>query len=141
MADTEVLDGLVEGLHARFATVSGIAVMLDAEPRSVQKTPLLYTLLDSGPRQPAGNLVEERWRFRSRLCIPWADPKAAEAQVRSYAAALPRAVDAGPRLGGRARDAFVDEVDAGWQVIDGNEYRVVDFYTVVKVYAPLGAGA
>lgn len=134
----ELLDGLIEGLHERYATVAGIEAFLDHEPRSVQKVPLLYTLLDSGDREPRGNMVEERWRFRSRLCLPWADPEAAEQLVRTFAVGLPRAVDAAPRLGGRAKDALIEDVDAGWAVINQVEYRVVDFYAMVLVYAPLG---
>ncbi len=128
-----LLDTIVAGLHARFTTVAGIALCLDHEPRAVQKTPLIYTLQDSGSREVPGNRVQEAWRMRSRLCLSWGDPEAAEAAVRKYSVLLPRAVDGGLKIGGWVKGAFINEVDDGWYMINGVEYRVVDLYTVVTV--------
>jgi hypothetical protein len=132
------LAAVIEGLHERYATVDGIVLFLDYEPRAVQNTPLIYSLLDNLRRAPAGNMVQETYRIRSTVCLPWGDPEAAEASVQAFTDAIPAAVDAAPRLGGRAKDAIIQEADAGWRTINQVEFRVVDFYAVVLVYTPLG---
>ncbi len=125
------LAGVIAWLHERYATVDGIAAMLDYEPRAVQKTPLLYSLLDNVRREPAGNVMEERYRIRSRVCLSWGDPAAAEAAVAAFAEAIPAVVDP-------AGKAYVEEVDAGWATINQVDYRVVDFYVVVMAFTPPG---
>jgi hypothetical protein len=133
------LGDVIEGLHERFGAAGEIAVLLDHEPRAVATSPLLYSLLDNAQRRADGTIVVWTYRIRSTLCLSWSDPQAAEASVQAFSDSLPAAVDAAPRLGGAARDAFVQEVDAGWREFNGVLFRVVDLYTVVTVFAPLGA--
>ncbi len=123
---------VVDGLHARYATISAVKVVLDYEPTAVQNSPLIYTVLDSFTREHAGTMVYMRYRVLSRLCIRWQSPEHAEQTLISLVNAIPQAIDADRRLGGVVRDATVQAGDGGWVTIGGSEYRSLDFYVEVQ---------
>lgn len=122
-------------LHTVLAAVSGIATVIEYEPKSIQAYPTIYSLLDSFECvDRAGSPVKRtHYRTQHRLCLRWQDPAAAETDVRVYTDAIIAAIDADPRLGGALTNgiAVITGGDTGWQTIGGTECRVVDFYTDV----------
>lgn len=132
---------VVDGLEARYATLSAIKVRLDYEPTSIQNSPLIYTVLDSFSRKYAGTVVEMRYRVRSRLVIRWQNPEEAEATLVSLVNAIPLAIDGNWRLSGAARGASVQTGDAGWVTIGQIHYRTLDFYIEVLEVGALESGS
>lgn len=127
---------IVAGLAVRYGTISGLKVILNYEPTSVQDSPLIYTVLDSFTREHTGTVVQMRYRIRSRLCIRWQNPEYAEGTLITLTNAIPQAIDADRRLGGVVRSAGVQAGDAGWVSIGGVEYRSLDFWVDVLEIGP-----
>lgn len=125
--------GVIEGLHERFATVPGIAAILDYEPSSVQVSPLLYSVLDRVELGRMGQVRTYRYYILHRLLIRWQDGSAAERELIPFVNAIPAAVSADPHLGGRLGNgiAEIESIDALWTKIAGVEYRTLDFMSNV----------
>jgi hypothetical protein len=133
----------VEGLNAAIATVTDVKAVLDHEPTSVQTSPLVYSILDGVDRQVTGLTVRVTYRTLHRLCIRWQDSEASEAVVQALVDAIPEAVEADPKLGGRLRpgDAQISRGDAGWAQIGNTTCRIIDFYSeVVEISGCRGLG-
>ncbi len=134
---------VIEGLHERFATVIGLKVLLVGEPTSVQDSPLLYSLVERVEREaqatkPGHTLMRVTYRTLHRLCLKWQDNPTAEAELLALADAIPAAIEADPKLGGRITgDAHLSGAEAGWVTIGGTTYRVLDFYSEVLELAPV----
>src|SRR5438105_777850 len=91
---------VIEGLHARFATVVGLEQnnILDHEPTSVTSFPTLYSLLDRFDRKEMGGVTKMTYRTLHRLLFRWQDNKQAEVELRSFVNKVAAAVDADPQL-------------------------------------------
>ena len=124
---------VVDGLHERFATVSGIGPVLDYAPTSVPADKTLFSSLDSFEIVRSGQVIAYRYRIRHRLVIYWQDNAAAEESLQPFVNSIPAAVDADPHLGARltAGYAQITSGDAGWFDVGGTDYRYVDFYSTV----------
>ena len=132
---------VTEGLHACFATVTAVKVLLDHEPTAVHATPLIYSLQAGFERSVDGTVTRTVYRTRHRLLIAWQDSESAEEMLRALTDAIPQAVEADPKLGGKVRpgDAQIVSGDPGWVTVGGAEYRALDFISeVVELSRYLG---
>lgn len=140
-------DRIVRGFGIRFATVSGLAVVLDYEPTTVQESPLIYSVLDGFTSEVKGTTEATTWRTLHRLCIRWQDPQPSEQALREMAVAIKRAVAQDPRLGGMLVSAHgrgvahITDADAGWITIDGILYRTLDLFSEALAYTAYPATA
>lgn len=145
MADVEALD-IRDGLHERFRTIklfTGSGKLLGYEPRSIHNPPVLYTIYrDYERRAERGQLLVEIHSFIHRVCFSWADPEKAENQLLQLITDIPASVESDPMLGGRVAayvngtqtgggGATVNEGAAGFTIIDGSVYRIIDFVSHV----------
>jgi hypothetical protein len=138
MADVEALD-IRDGLHERFRTVRGLNKLLTYEPRTIQNPPLLYTIYrDYEKLTERQQILVEVHSFIHRVCFSWADPEKAEDQLLRMVTDIPASVESDPLLGGRIAayvagtqvgggGAIVSEGKAGFTIIDGSTYRIVDW--------------
>lgn len=124
---------VLAGLHARFATVSGIAAMLTYEPATVQVSPLLYSVLDSVEITRAGQVRAYRYRILHRLLVPWQNNPQAELLLIPYVNSIPAAVDADPHLGTALTNGIAEivSIDALYVTFAGVTHRALDFYSSV----------
>jgi hypothetical protein len=135
-------EAVVEGLHERFATVKGIMAILDYEPKAIQTTPTLYSLLDRFDRSQEGQLTVMKYRVLNRLCIQWQDNEQAERQLAKFVNPLPASIDKDPKLGGRVSRgmAWVTEAPTGFFSIGDTTYRVLDMYVEVLTKGAFKSG-
>lgn len=133
---------VIEGLHERFQSVIAIPTVLRYEPRTVQTTPLLYSLLDSFERTQQGQITVMRYRVLHRLVVAWQDNEQAEEAVIDLINAVCHAVDQDPQLGGRIPSGMARIVDgkSGFWQFAGAMYRVVDVYSDTLTKAPVRSG-
>lgn len=129
MSYADVLDGL----HARFATVSGIKKILDYVPLNAPEPPFLYSVLDSAEIVRSGQVTAYKYRVLHRLCVRWQDNERAEQEIIPFVNSIPDAVADDPQLGGVLTRGYaaITEIEAAWVTIAGVEYRAVDFYSEV----------
>lgn len=135
---------VIDGLHTRFATVSGIHALLKYEPTAIHRPPTLYSLLVSFTEQQQGQLNVRTYRILHRLCFAWQDNEKAEEQLMPFVSSIPLSVEQDPRLGGRLAPpntqsgwAMIEECRAGFVRIDGTIYRSLDFFSTVIVKRPI----
>lgn len=139
-------ESVVDGLHERFATVSGIELLLKYEPTSLQKLPAIYTLLDSYTREYEGHsqLVSVHYRILNRLCIRWQDNEKSELELMPFVNSIASAVDADPHLGGRLTatggKAKITDATSGWFPVGDTVYRILDIYADVWERGEFGGG-
>ena len=123
-----------QGLEERLHTVEGLRNVLLGEPSTVHDWPAVYGAyerfthaLKNSP--PARGLIAFDHVFVLRLCIQWVDNPQAEMQLLTLLTAIPLAIDADPKLGGRVGGgmAHIDEGAAGFAEIGGAKCRVVDY--------------
>lgn len=126
---------ILTALDTALAGVSGIALTLKQEPKSVQATPMIYTELlsidvqhDSGMGKSPAYL----YRFRHRLLLLWQESEGAEAEVEPFLNAIPEAIHTARSLGGAVRGgiSFVEEIEPLWVTINSVVYRAMDFFSV-----------
>lgn len=122
------------GLLAAFSTIDGLTNVLLGEPTTIQETPALYLALNTVEvtlrnMAPARNLGGTTYRFTARLVVQWVDNAQAEQQLIAFADAIPDAIAADPRLGGRLPSGIAQALSgaAGYLTISGTVYRVLDF--------------
>lgn len=142
---------IVSGLHTRFATVSGIAQILDYEPLTVHEPPILYSLFDrlentfddggvTFARPFARKLIAQKYRVLHRLVLRWVDVAQSEMELQPFVDALTAAVEADTTLGGvTQRDlAHIVEAQGVFVTIGGNVFRCLDCYseTIVMYLYP-----
>lgn len=129
---------ILDGLHARMATVSGLTVV-KGEPSSIQMSPLLYSVLENTQRTVQGTTVRVTYQTLHRICVRWVDRETAEEELAALVNSVPMAVDASPHLGRETRgQATMRGGNAGWVTIGGIEYRCCDFHSEVLEVGPLG---
>lgn len=123
-----------QGLEERLRTVDGLQNVLLGEPQSVHDFPAVYGAyeqfthpLKNAP--PARNLVGFEHTFLLRLVIRWVDNPQAEMQLLTLLTAIPLAIDADPKLGGRLLGGMANISDgaAGFADVGGVKHRVVDY--------------
>lgn len=129
MAYSDVLNGL----HGRFATVSGLKNILGYEPASVNATPMIYSLFVGVVNGDKGQVKSRTYRTMHRLVVARQDYAQAETLVLPYVDSIVDAVKADPRLGGAVTSglASITEARGGYSTINGVVYRIVDFFSEV----------
>lgn len=127
-----------DGLHERFATLTGLAALLPTEPTAVGDTPLLYTLLLSHEREQAGQISKDTYTALHRVCVAWQDNAGAEQVLETFVDTLPAALQADRRLAGRLTTGYATytRMDTGWVSIGGILCRAYDFQTVTFEKGP-----
>jgi hypothetical protein len=125
---------IVEGLHERFATITGLHIILDHEPASIHDTPTLYTLTKRYRKIEKAGVVVETFEFTHRLIVDSAENTTAEPLLRALIPEVSYCVERDPQLGNRINKgrAFVEEGIAGYSRINGTTYRVMDFTSFTK---------
>lgn len=135
---------IVQALHTRFATVADLSSkpLLQYEPRSVQTTPTLYSLLHTFQRERSGQITAMRYRIMHRLILQWQDNEQSELQLMPFVNSIPHSVDADPTLGGLLAMgvARIGDGESGFIIISNTKYRCLDFYSDVLSKAPFQSG-
>lgn len=132
---------VLAGLHAAFGTVDGITVTLAYEPRAIQVTPTLYSLLDSFEvinDNVFGATPDYRYRVLHRLVFAWQDNEQAEAALIPFVNAIPEAVFGYEALRTTITNggySYIVAGDAGWVDIGNVTYRSLDFYSETLEHA------
>src|SRR5437660_1224261 len=118
---------LVAGLPQRDAD-DNIINLLKYEPRSIQTSPTLYTLLDAFQRNTSGQVTAMKFRLLHRICVQWQDNEESEAELLTFVHSVPAAIDANPTLGGLITMgvARISEGQSGFVIISGTKYRSLD---------------
>lgn len=127
---------IAEGLSEVLATATGVELVLDHEPTSVQAWPLVYHLFSDGDRSISGQVTRMTYRTLARVCIRWQDNDAAEAELNALLNAIPAAIDADPQLSGVLAEnnltgyhggkVKVTTISSGFATIGGVLVRVLD---------------
>ena len=142
---------VVAGLHERFLTIPDfpkynargtLINLLAYEPKSIQHTPTIFTLLDGFRRERSGQLTAIHYRILHRLVLQWQDNEASEAELMPWVHALPAAVDQDPTLGGRITMglAGISDASSGFVLISNTKYRCLDFFASATTKAPFQSG-
>ena len=119
------------GVQTGYEAVTGIAVVLDYEPTSVQTTPLVYLVRDGGSCDYTAQGRLYTHRLLATLVIPWQDPEQAEETLTGLIQPLYEAFDADLSLGGTINGAVeVTSDEAGFEMIAGTLYRTCEFTVV-----------
>lgn len=134
-----------DGLTAALQTVAGLKEVLDYEPSSIQRVPMVYHLLDSFQRTQAGQVTVMRYRKLVRLCVLWQDNEKAEWELIPFVNSIPAAIDADPQLGGAitrgvAQVAQDAPAIAGFVRIGGTMYRSLDVFVDIVDKAAYQSG-
>lgn len=123
-----------EGLEEVLRTVDGLQGVILGEPTAAHDLPCLYGAYQQFERPlrntpPARNLVGMQHTFLLRLLVRWQDNAEAERELLTLLDAIPDAIDADPRLGGRLDRgvAAVEAGIAGFITLGGVLHRVVDY--------------
>lgn len=127
-----------QGIEERLRTVSDLQNVLLGEPQNLHDLPAVYGAYErfTHPLRntpPARNLSGFEHVFALRLVIRWVDNAQAEMQLLTLLDAIPLAIDADPKLGGRiiGGQAFISEGITGFSTIGDARYRVVDYTCTV----------
>jgi hypothetical protein len=135
---------VVDALHVRFATVAALSgkPMLKYEPRSVQTTPMLYSLLFTFQRERSGQITAMRYRIMHRLLLQWQDNEQSELELMPFVNSIPHSVDQDPTLAGLLVKgvARISDAESGFIPISNSKYRCLDFYSDVLTKADFQSG-
>jgi hypothetical protein len=152
MSEYASLTDIIDYLHASvFPLVAGlpqrneadeIINLLKYEPRSIQTSPTLYTLLDGFKRDTSGQVTAMKFRLLHRICVQWQDNEESERELLTFVHALPAAVDRDPTLGpliskGIAR---ISDGVSGFILISGTKYRCLDFFSDIPTKGTYRSG-
>lgn len=140
MSYTNVVAGIMERLATLSATLK---VSLDYEPTGIHETPAAYVLYGgTRGRTTAGQVTVMPYEVRIRLLNKWQSNKECEAQLMPFVNSIPAAIDADAQLGGRITSglAAVTDVEEGYIILGGVEYRRIDFLVHVVDKGPYGSG-
>lgn len=128
-----------QGLEERLRTVDGLQTVLLGEPQSAHNFPAVYgayqqfdhPLKNSPPSR--STLSGFTHTFVLRLVLQWIDNPQAEMQLLTYATAIPLAIDADPKLGGRIAGgmASIGQGQAGFLKLGGADFRILDYTCTV----------
>ena len=139
MAAIDLVD-IVEGLHERFLLHDDFTTrqIMIGEPVSIAKPPLIYSAVERQVPTEAGNMMHHQIRIFSRVCIQFQDRNKSELEALRYATELPYLIQQDDRLNNRISSgrALVADVIAGFALIDGIWFRVVDLYTMIVFKRP-----
>lgn len=133
---------IAEALHVRFRLVDGLEFFQIGEPKTIQRTPMIYTLLfDYEPTQ-SGQVLSEIYTFMHRLVLSFANPEQAELQLMGFVPALQHVIEADPMLDGTLESgaSIMDRGQPGFTFIANTPYRIVDFKTRAVVKRPIQRG-
>ena len=124
---------IVDGLHCRFETVSGLKSILKFEPASINATPMIYSLFVNVRNEDRGQRKVRIYRTMHRLVVARQDYAKAELLALPYIDSIPDSVKADPRLDGAITGGLASVVDArgGYATIDGVVFRIIDFFSEV----------
>lgn len=124
---------IVDGLHTRFATVSGLKSTLKYEPASINATPMIYSLFVNVRNEDKGQRKIRIYRTMHRLVVARQDYAQAELLALPYIDSIPDSVKVDPRLAGSVSSGLASIVEAtgGYVTVDGVVYRVIDFFSEV----------
>lgn len=126
---------VVAGVVTVLEGVSGLDLVLDYEPKSIQQFPLCYLLFDSASGFSSGVMRGMRYRLLIRLCLLWQDNEQAERELEPYINSIPAALAADRQLSGALTSGLVDmdslTIDGGFARIAGIVVRTADFYIEV----------
>jgi len=127
-----------QGLESAFRGIAGLRGVMLGEPSGNMDLPCLYTAYQSFDRPlrnspPARNITGMSHQFACRLVIQWQDNAQAEMQLLTFLDAIPDAIDADPRLGGRLYGgvAWCASGITGFVRIGDVLYRIVDYAITV----------
>ena len=130
---------VLDAIHEHLAEVPGVNLLIIGEPRTLQTTPAIYSMLRSFTRTSQGTTVRIVYRTRHRLCVPWVHPEQAEEEIIGFTNAIPAALCALPDRGALpSGDMEITLGEAGFVTIGGTEYRSLDFYSEAVEIARLG---
>lgn len=120
---------ILEGLNERFATVAGIKTVLPYSPKSVQETPLLFSLPDVCETHRSGQVKANEYKTNHYLVFTWQDPERATQEMLPFLDSVPAAVEADPHLGGRLPNGYaeIDEWEITWLDIANVTYLAIRF--------------
>lgn len=128
-----------QGLVAAFREISGIQAILLGDPTTIQVSPALIivygsfdVLSQSSP--PARNLNATSHEFGIRLAIKWGpENEQAEMQLLTLIGAIPAAIGADPRLGGRLPKglAQISGAVTGYAEYSKDKFRIADYVCTV----------
>ena len=128
-----------QGIEERMRTVEGLRTILLGEPSSVHEMPALYGAYEAF-EHPLKNVPPSRstlsgmtHTYTLRLVIQWVDNAQAEMQLITLLDAIPLAIDADPKIGGRLASgmAFCPRGQAGFAKIGDVFHRIVDYTITV----------
>lgn len=147
---SSVYQRIVDGLHTRFATISGLKQILDYEPLTIHEAPILYSLFDrmtpeydngaaTFARPFARHPIAKTYRILHRVVFRWVDVEQAEQEIQPYVDAITDAVEADTTAGGVTLKnlSHIVEVQGVFVTIGGTIYRCLDCYsetTVMSLY-------
>lgn len=134
---------VVAGVMERLQTIATLKVSLDYEPTSIQETPAAYVLYGgTRGRNTAGQVTVMPYEVRIRLLNKWQSNKECEAQMMPFVNSIPAAIDEDAQLGGRITSgiAAVTDVEQGYIILGGVEYRRYDFLVHVVDKGPYRSG-
>jgi hypothetical protein len=126
---------VLAGMTERLQTLTGLKAVLDYVPKTIQTTPLAYSLLESVDIRQSGQVTTREYRILHRIVFVWQDNEGAELELIPYVDLAPAAVRADPHLGGRIVSGYAEivRVEGGWVTIGNIEYRVLDCHSHVVV--------
>lgn len=142
---------IVAALVTRFKTVTALnkentkskpVGVLDYEPQTIQKAPVLYGVLTSFDRNQTGQVTNMIYIMTWRLCIQWQDNQQAERALMPFINLIPAALDADRTLGGvqGMGEARIESATAGYVGIANTLHRIVDYRVRITHKAPYGSG-
>jgi hypothetical protein len=118
-----------DALVTLFSGVSGLAYVLETEPKSIQQTPMMYVIWTDAEYQQTGQLRPVIYFYLCRLVVAAQNISAAYDLITPYVDSIPAAVWSDQTLGGvvssgiaRITDSSLITFDAG-----GTRYLAIDF--------------
>lgn len=129
-----------EGLEERLLTIDGLNAVILGEPTGIHDPPAVYVALQSMGREHANQLTAAVYTFLLRLVVRWQENAEAERELLTLANQIPAAIDADRRLAGRLMQgvAMTGDAVAGFLVIGGTTYRILDYTVTATEKGPIG---
>jgi hypothetical protein len=130
---------LIARLVASFPEMKSV---LDYEPQSIQDTPMIYVMLESYARSTASQITAMVYRDQIRLVLPYIDNQTVERALAGYVNSIPAALDQDPYLASTITSGFigVESGQAGYYLIGGTVYRILDTYAITRDKAAFRSG-
>lgn len=124
---------IMQGLNDAIRRATGIELVLDYEPTTVQVTPMVYSQFDgvSFDLDDGSDINVPTYRTQHSLVMVW-HPESAEqieAQLREYVVSVPATIEDDTSLGRRLANgrARIIDVKPYWAKVGDIEYLITDF--------------